>query len=180
MRVKTGKLNKWDTKLRLTPQTQRSRSGYAYGTGSVLSVVRPLGSTRKASPSHTKPRISKVVKKSLPVLTLIMSILFVGVAILISALSRMSITIGRWLGKVRIWLISLFWRVTYMLRGTGKVKRYTGKPNSKQTSVWDKVYAYVALVIFAALSIRPEVIPDVLPRIAIVLLASHSIIRHFR
>lgn len=43
----------------------------------------------------------------------------------------------------------------------------------------DSLFAYVSLVIFAGLAIRPEIIPDVFPRLAIVVLACHSIIRRF-
>lgn len=56
----------------------------------------------------------------------------------ISVRTLQSIISFRWLGWVKRALTALFWLLIYTASGIGRVRRSTGKPNSKKTSVWDK------------------------------------------
>lgn len=177
MRIKQGKLSKWDTKLNQTVQISTFPYIFARATtGRVKGAVKPTPKARKGYTART----SKAVEKKTPVLTQITAMLSILVAMLISLPIRVSIMLGKSLGRVRTGLINSYWRVISMSKKTGPSKKSTGKPSSKQISVWDRLFAYVSLVIFAGLSIKPNVISDPLSRVAIVLLASHSIIRRFR
>lgn len=169
-------MTKWQKYIE-TPPTNILAYTFVQGTtGRVRDVAKLTPKTRKASTAHTSRGAGKKTqglwKKTATHLT--------SVVMRILRPIRQNIMPGKWLAKVRGWLIKSSWRVISMLKRTGSPKPSTGSKNSNKISIWDRLFAYIGLVIFAGLSIKPSVISDPLARVAIVLLATHSIIRRFR
>lgn len=179
MRIKQGKISKWD-EYQLTPLTWPFHSIFASGIRNVYDVIPPFNSMTKAYQLVTKPPTLKDGPKKAPVSSRKTSQRSVMVAMLISVHSRMSTMIGKLIGWAKQPWIKLSSLVILIRKKIGTQRNSTGNKSSKKISVWDKLFAYISLIIFAGLAIHPDVIPDALPRIAIVLLASHSIIRRFR
>lgn len=192
--VKKGKMNKWQSP-RIQP-TKPSRSGYGSEIRSAYAAGRKLGSMKRASLSRTKPRTSKAVEKKRPVSSHSMSIPSAAAATSGWVASPMSTWTGKSPEKAKRLSTRLSSNLTRTIKKTANWNSSTGNKNSKKTSVlvadsdslrvkievsvWDRLFAYVGLVIFAGLAIKPLVIPDVTARIAIVLLATHTLVRRFR
>ena len=160
-----------------TQQTSFSAYTFVQGTsGRVRGVTKPIPKTPK---DYTARTFRGDVKRILDTLWIMLLVYVMAVTATLAHILR-SIIGFKWIGSVRKGLTGLYWRVTSMLKKTAPYKLSTGSKNSKKISMWDRLFAYVSLIIFAGLAIRPLVVPDVGARLVIVVLATHSIIRRFR
>lgn len=170
---------KWPgRKSRGIKPTRRSRSISGSGTRNAYDVVAPgLVKTRRAV---SKPRTSSAVVKKVRDTMRTTYVLSMPVAMLTLLLTLLNTTFGKLKGWVkRLWM-HLSWPETLTTKNKGTPSYSIGNRSSRKISMWDRLFAYISLVIFAGLAIRPEVVSDTLPRVVIVLLATHSIIRRFR
>lgn len=165
--------------LRYALTSQTNTSAYTFVQGTSGRVRGVTGRTPRVRRDSTIPTFRAAAKKIAGLWRRIVTLLILA-AMRTSLLIRGSITSGKWLAKAKHGLMRLFLLPTSIRKRIGNWKLSTGNKSSKKTSTWDKLFAYVAIVIFAVLAIRPTVISDVLPRIAIVMLATHSIVRRFR
>lgn len=170
---------KWPgRRLKGIKRTSFSRSIYGFGTKNAYTVVAPgLASSRLAV--YKLPTFKAVAKKTRGSMKE-MYVLSAPVAMLTSLLTLPNIIFG----KLKDWVKGLWTRLSYPLiyivRKIGQPKKSIGRNGSKMISIWDKLYAYMALVLYMMLSIRPDIVPDRLSRLIIVGLASGLIIRRFR
>lgn len=194
--VKKGKMNRWDSRLRSTKPTGSFRNTSGSGIWNVYAVIPPLSSTKKGSQLATRPATSRVGGKRILDSRKKTSVASALHATFISGRTQGNIMNFRLRGWAKKGLIKLYWPLVFILKKIGSPKPSTGNRNSRKTSVlvadsdslrvkieisiWDRLFAYVGLVIFAGLAIKPLVIPDVTARIAIVLLATHTLVRRFR
>lgn len=159
-------------------RTRFSRSIYGFGIRNAYAVVAPgLASSRLAV--YKLPTF-KVAAKKTRGSTKGMYVLSMPVAMLTLLLTLPSIIFGKLIGWVKKLWTKLFSPQTSTSKKTGSPKPSTGRNGSKTISGWDKFFAYLALVLYMMLSIRPDIVPDKLSRLIIVGLASGLIIRRFR